>query len=397
MALFASYDEALNNLLNAAPKWRATERIALSSALGRVSAGDISAPRDYPEREMSAMDGYACKSSDLKTGAKLKITSYIAAGEVCDIVINAGECVKTFTGAMLASGADCVIPIENVSGDGDGVIVNAPVNKGFAVRPKGESYSAGDILIKKGIRLDYCELALLAELGYSYINVLTRPKVAVLATGSEIVDIGEAISSKAQIHSSNHIAIAAMLDKIGCEPTLLPIIKDDEKELANAVATALKSHDFLITTGGVSVGDFDFMREFVRDLDLIVNGAAIKPGRHIKIAKMGEKFIFALPGFPYSAIVTFNLFFRPFLNRLLNCVATKTNLAVLANDYTKKSPFEEFAAAEIYNENGVLKITTSSKKSGSSAIVTNLSGSSVLLRAAKSLKIGDIVQFIKMP
>ncbi|PPB51102.1 molybdopterin molybdenumtransferase MoeA [Campylobacter hyointestinalis subsp. hyointestinalis] len=391
-----SYDESLNDLLGAVSPWDRIERIPLSAARDRIACEDIVARRDYPEFPTSAMDGYAIKFEDLKL-KKLKILGSLPAGSQSkSINLKNGECLKTFTGALLCDGSDTIIPIENVNVEGENIEILQGVAKGFAVRPVGESYKKNDILIKKGTKLGYSELGLLAELGISYVNVYLRPKVAVLSTGSEIVDIGERPKNNAQIHSSNHIAIANMVACMNCEVITLPIIKDDHDLIKQAVINTLKSVDFIITTGGVSVGDFDFMRDIVKEFEIVVNKAAIKPGRHIKVAKLGEKYIFALPGFPYSAMVTCALYFREFIDKLLGVKENYKFKAILAEDYHKKSPFEEFSAASTVNENGVIKISTRAKKSGSSAIVTNLNNKAVLLRAKTSLKKGEIVEYITM-
>lgn len=395
---FKIYDEALNDLLGSAPTWQRVERIALSRALGRVLSDDLISKKNYPEFATAAMDGYAFKFKDLSSG-KLKVVGALPAGSNDKTSLKDKECVKTFTGSLLCEDADTLIPIENVTLQNDFIIINKPVNLGFAVRQIGESYKKGDILLKKGTKLGYSELALLAELGQSYVNVYIKPKVAVLSTGSEIVDIGEAPTHKAQIHSSNHIAIANMVSLLNCEAIILPVIKDDLELIKNTILNTLKSCDFLITTGGVSVGDFDFIRDIVREFEIVVDKVAIKPGRHIKIAKFDDKFIFALPGFPYSAMVTCVLFFREFINKILNTNENYRFKAVLDENFTKKSDFEEFVAASVRNDNGVMKISTSTKKSGSSAIVSNLNNNAVLLNCkidASSLQKGQIVEYLIM-
>lgn len=397
---FKSYKDTLDTLLKGAIVWDRYERIPISHAKGRIVCENIKARQDYPLFCTSAMDGYACKFSD-QILKKLKIIGSLPAGNSPrNIILHNSECLKTFTGSLMCNGSDTLIPIENVKVVDDSIEIISPASKGFAIRPAGESYKKGEVLIKKGSKLDYSELGLLAELGISYVNVFIQPKVAVLSTGSEIVDIGEVMTNEAQIHSSNHIAIANMISSMNCQSIILPIIKDDENLLKNAIKNTLKSVDILITTGGVSVGDFDFMRDILRDeCQIIVNGAFTKPGRHIKIARIGEKYIFALPGFPYSAMVTCALYFREFINKILHTNETYSYKAVLTEDYIKKTKFEEFSAAEIKNDNGILKISTSTKKSGSSAIVSNLNNKAVLLNCPadkNKLEKGQIVDFIVM-
>ncbi len=399
--MFLSYDETLKNMLKAVPKWRVKERVPLSGAFGRVLAVDVRAEAACPEFATASMDGYACKAADLKEGAMLKVVGALPAGSEPSVAVGAGECVKTFTGSLMSEGADTLLPIENVTAEGDGIWVDKPVSAGFAVRAVGESYEEGELLLSRGAELGFSEIALLAELGLSWIDVLARPRVGILSTGSEICDLGARKSRKSQIYSSNNVAIATLVRSLGCEALMLPVVADNVTALKEAIEGAIASCDFLVTTGGVSVGDFDFMRDFVKSRgELLVDKAAIKPGRHIKVAKMEGKFIFALPGFAYSSAVTFLLYFREFLAAMLGTGRGYRFKAVLANDYAKKSPFEEFSAATLVNENGTLKISTQGMKRGSSAIISNLNKNAVLLvcpqNRADGLKAGEIVEFIQI-
>ena len=306
-----SYNENLQNLLNLAPKWDFIERVSLDRALGRILADDIVAKSPYPAYPTSSMDGYAIKF--INQNNKIKVINIAPAGNSDDIAISENECVKTLTGALVCGGADTIVPIENVKLSGEYIEIIKPVSQGFAIREVGESYKESELLLSSRTKLGCCELALLAELGYSYINVLARPRVAILSTGSEVLDIGQIKEHKAQIYSSNSISISSLLKDMGCEPIIMPIIKDDKQAIQTALQNALISADFIITTGGVSVGDFDFMRDITRESKIIIDGANIKPGRHIKVAKINDKFIFALPGFAYSAMVTCVLFFKEFI------------------------------------------------------------------------------------
>lgn len=394
-----SYEQSLENLLNQTPIWQNYERIAISNANERILSQDIIAQFDLPSFDTAAMDGYAIKFDDLKEGERLKIIGILPAGSENKFNIKKGECVKTFTGALMSGESDTLIPIENVSVQNDEITINLPVNLGFAVRKIGESYKKGDLLLKKGTKIGFGELTLLAELGICFVNVLTRPKIAVLSIGSELLDIGENRSNLSQIYTSNNIAIANIISNLGCESVILPIIEDDFEKLENTINQALSAYDAVITTGGVSVGDFDFMKQIARSGEIIVDKAAIKPGRHIKIAKFNNKFLFALPGFSYSAVVTCLLYFREFATKMLWQKSDFKFKAILSEDYSKKSNLQEFSAANLINENGVLKITTKGKKKGSSAISTNLLGNAVLLICPQNqneLKSGEIVEYLKL-
>lgn len=399
---FKSYEETLNKLKDSIKPWNKIQKVSITSALNRILAVDIIAKDNYPTNETSAMDGYACKFSDIDLG-KLKILGDIPAGtNISDISLNNGECIKTFTGSLMCKNSDTLIPIENVDVKDGYIIINKSVKQGFAVRKIGESYKKNDTLLKKGTKLSYSEIALLAELGEFHVSVFMRPKIGVLATGSEIRDLGEPLETAAQIHSSNHIAIASMLELMGCETVILPIVKDDELLVKEAIINGIKSCDMLITTGGVSVGDYDFVKSSLKEnCEIIVDGAAIKPGRHIKIAKFDNKYIFALPGFPYSAMVMCVLYVRVVINKLL-CIDERNEFeAILCEDYPKKTEFLEFSACDLIYKEGKVYASVQNKKSGSSAIVNNLNDNAALLicplEKTDGLKKGEIIKVLKMP
>ena len=258
----------------------------------------------------------------------------------------------------------------------------------------------GEILIKKGTKLSYAEIALLAELGIFHVSIFIRPRVAIIATGSEIKDLGEPLENAAQIHSSNHIGIAMQIRKMGAEPILCEIVKDEATLVKKAIINALKSADILITTGGVSMGDYDFVKDTLKEnFSVIIDKAAVKPGRHIKIAKSGEKYIFALPGFPYSAMVMCVLYVRVLINLWLGNDEPKIT-AIMDEDYKKRSPFLEFTAVNLENRDGKNFVNLNGKKLGSSAIVNNLTNKAALLMIPMDkefLKKGEIVEVLMMP
>lgn len=400
MKNFIPYDEALKILKNSIPKWNRVEKVAITNALDRVLACDIVAKNDYPKFATSSMDGYACRSCDVFEGARLKVISDLPAGDNAKFILGTNECVKTFTGSLMSEGSDTLVPVENIERIDNEIIIKIPTKQGFAVRDIGESYKKGEILIKKGTKLSYAEIALLAELGEFHISVFIKPRVGILCSGNEIVDIGENIENDAQIRSSNHIALANILKGFGCDTILFEILKDDANKTQDAILNSLSCCDVLITTGGVSMGDYDFIKKTLRqEFEVLIDGVAIKPGRHIKIAKSGEKFLFAMPGFPYSCIVMTFIFVREFVNSLLNIEENYFFDAILEQDYIKKSPFLEFSPANINYKNGKIFINTYGKKNGSSAILNNLNKNSVLLVANigdKILKSNEIVKVLKL-
>ena len=406
-----SYDDALALLLKEAKGAVNVEFVELCQSLGRVLACDVRANENYPALPTAAMDGYACLASDIKTGAKLEIIGLTPAGLLPENSIKSGQCVKTFTGALMCENSDTLLPIENIEfsensknsslenseNSNNYIIVKEPVKKGFALRQIGESYKKGEILVKAGTRIDYSVICVLSELGIASVCVFKKPKVAILATGSELIEPGFAKKNPAQSYNSNAYGLFALLSSWGCEPQIIKSIKDDKEAIESTLKTALSGCDILVSTGGVSVGDFDFMRDFVRQSgEIIIDKVAIKPGRHIKVAKIASKMLFALPGFSYSALVTAILFIRPYISALFGSKMNFIKTAVLAHDYAQKGHLENFSAASITSQDGKLFISTENKKQGSSAISVNLLENSVLLRSSKSAKKGDIVEFIKI-
>ena len=401
-----SYNETLKDFLARVSEPSSIEFVELKNALGRVLACDAKASSDYPAVPTAAMDGIACKSSDIKAGAKLRIISSLPAGSMPSDEVVANTCVKSFTGALMSEGSDTLVPLENLEftsqNNENYAIIKECVQAGFAVRQIGESYKKGEILLHSGSFIDYAAIAVLAELGIKQVGVYKKPKVALIATGSELVDIGLA-KNPAQIYNSNAYALGALLENWGCEGVIYPIIKDNENALKACLNKAFSECDFIITTGGVSVGEFDFMRDFVRKSgEILVDKCAIKPGRHIKIARICgqnskvKKLVFALPGFSYSAITTAILFVRPYVYRLFGAKMDFEKTAVLAEDYELKGQLENFSAASLSVENGKLLISTKGKKQGSSAISTNLLDLAVLLRLSSSAKKGEIVRYIEI-
>ena len=395
---FMSYVDSLKILKDTINAWEKVEKVAITDALDRNIAYDVTAAENYPAKPVSAMDGYAFAFKDGLN--ELELITDLPAGSDKGLHVEGSKCVKTFTGSLMSEGTDTLVPVENVEVSGSKIIIKKSVPKGFAVRAVGESYKKGEILIKKGTRLTYAEIALLAELGVFHVSVFIRPRVAILATGSEIKDLGEPLDSPAQIHSSNHVGIAMQIRKMGAEPILCEIVRDKAELVEKAIINALKSADILVTTGGISMGDYDFVKGALNEnFSLIIEGAAIKPGRHIRVAKSGDKYIFALPGFPYSAMVMCVLYVRVLINTWFSQEEPKIT-AIMDEDYKKRSPFLEFTAVNLENRDGKIFVNLNGKKLGSSAIVNNLTNEAALLIIPKETEFiakGEVVEVLKMP
>lgn len=396
---FALFDETLKALEASIDQTFGVENCFIANALGRYLAVDIIALENNPTHETSSMDGYAICFED-QSKVELLISDFLPAGSYKQGVVGEGCCIKTFTGSLMSEGSDTLIPIENVEVIGEKIRIMTPVEKGFAVRPVGENYRMGEVLISKGSKIGYAEIGVMAELGMVQVEVFMAPRVSVLSTGSEILDFGEPKTTPAQIHSSNHVTIEAILKAQGCHISRFKLVKDDKEAIKQQLLQALLWSDIVVTTGGVSVGDFDFVQEILGDMkiDYIVDGAFIKPGRHIKVVKIGHKYIFALPGFPYSSSVCAFLYIIPLLQKMRGeTFGLKTLQAFLAEDYRKRSKFTEFTACNLRFSEGKLFVDLEGKKEGSSAILNNLLKDAALLKVekeVKELKKGDLVEVV---
>lgn len=379
-----------------------SERIFLSSALGRILAEDIVADDDYPTHPTSAMDGYAIAHHDLENYDAFDILGDNPAGADEIGGVMSGACIKTFTGSLMPKGADTLIPIENVRVQGSSILIEKPVPQGFAVRPVGESYRKGEVLIPKGTKIGFAEIGVLAGINRVMIRVAQRPRVAIIATGSEILDVGEESRHAGQIRSSNSYTLQALVDQLGGQSLQMGIVGDDQNAIMECFEEAMSSSDIVVSTGGVSVGDYDFVKHIVPRLgaEVIFKGVNIKPGQHVMVAQRGEKFIVSLPGFAYSSTVTFILYAAPLIARMLGVENPYEVIeATLKVPFSKRSNKSEFTACNLSFEEGRYWVDFEGKKSGSSAILTNLLGNAGLMICGEEdgdLDSGTLVRVIKL-
>jgi len=375
------------------------ERVPLSNSLGRVLFEDIVAKFNDPQFPTASMDGYAVKHKDLQNGV-IAVLGDNPAGHDEKRVLGSGESIKTFTGSMMPEGADTLIQIENVTFEDGKITINEEVPLGWSVRPIGEGYKSGDVLIKKGTKIGFAEIGVMAGLNQVMVKVAVRPRVAVIATGSEILDLGENSDNPAQIRSSNNYTLAALFESAGAEVIQLGTAPDDRDSIMHTFGNALATADILVSTGGVSVGDYDFVKDVIPRLgaEVVFKGVSIKPGRHIMVAQKESKFMIALPGFAYSSTVTGILYALPLISKMLGKTqAYKIVAAKLQEDFSKRSKFTEFTACNVVVEDGEYFINFAGKKVGSSAILTNmLHGSALMITGEddKSLPKGTFVNVI---
>src|SRR5262245_18660310 len=294
-------------------------------ALHRVLAEPVSAAADIPPWPNSSMDGYAVKSADTRAAraaqpARLLVAGRVSAGVVADRALMAGEAFRIFTGAPLPAGADAVIPQEDVTADAETVLVSRAVDVGAYVRPRGEDIEAGEVVLEPGRHLGPAEIGLLAAVGRAHVRVIERPRVGILSTGDEIAELGTVVGP-GQIRNSNSYSLMAQVVEAGGVPVLFGVARDSLESIEARLAWGLGC-DLLISSAGVSVGDHDFVKAALERLGAEQHLWLVdmRPGKPIAFATIptarGPLPVFALPGNPVSAMVTFELFVRPALLRM---------------------------------------------------------------------------------
>ena len=376
-----SYQESLNilNSIEVTPK--EVIEVPLMEAQNMFLAEDIVASFNSPEFPTAAMDGYAIKFED-QALKELKVSGINPAGadEIAELI--GGNAIKTYTGSLMPRGSDTLIPIENVEFRDEKIVIKEEVPFGFSVREVGENFKEGEVLIKKGTRVDFEEIAVLASLNYVTIKVYSKVDVAIIATGSELLELGEEQTKPSQIRSSNNYTIEAIARKYGANPINLGCIGDDVKAIKERFRYALSISDIVVSTGGVSVGDFDFVKDVIKDelkAEVLFKGVVIKPGQHIMVAKADNKIIIALPGFAYSSTVTALIYLLPIIYKYYNTTYKRPIVkAKLMSRYKKKSKKTEFTPANLYIKEGELCVDFIGKKDGTSAIMTNMLGNTAL-------------------
>jgi molybdopterin molybdotransferase len=299
-----------------------TERVPLAKAGGRIAAADIVAPIPLPPFDNSAVDGYAVRHADLNAGSetRLKIAGRLTAGRSADAAIAAGEAIRIFTGAPMPPGADTVFMQEDTEVDGDVVVLPSGLKKGANRRLAGEDTRKGEVVIAAGTRLAARHIALAAALGLTELEARRRLRVAVFSTGDEVVEPGGALG-KAGIYDANRFLLAQLLGQFGAAVTDLGILRDEPESLSRAILKAAVDHDLVLTSGGVSTGEADHVRNAVERVGrLVFWRIGIKPGRPVAMGVIrngGHSAAFAgLPGNPVAVFVTFVKVVRPLLMRL---------------------------------------------------------------------------------
>jgi molybdopterin molybdotransferase len=287
-----------------------TEEVAVKDALGRVLAEDVTADGDVPAFANSAMDGFAVRAG--AAGRTLRLVGESRAGAPATTAVGDGEAIRISTGAAIPEGADGVLQLERVTDRGDEITLDDEVRPGLNVRPAGDDLRAGDVVLPAGTRFGAAELGLAVACGRARVTCARVPRVAVLATGDELVAPGEPLAP-GQIHETNGLTVGALATQAGAQVTLVAVVRDTEDETRAAIADALEHADVLVLSGGVSVGPHDHVKPALDALGVreVFWRVALRPGRPTWFGTRGPTLVFGLPGNPVSAMVTFMLFARP--------------------------------------------------------------------------------------
>jgi molybdopterin molybdotransferase len=339
--------EALSRMLAEVRPVAGVETLAVRSALGRVLAADVVSGIDVPSHTNSAMDGYALRGVDLPADGErgFPVIGTSAAGRPFDGQVEPGQCVRIMTGAPVPSGTDTVVMQENVTRDGDTAIIGVGQTPGQHVRQAGEDIAAGNVALSAGTLLMPAEIGILASLGVGEVSVRRRPRVAFFSTGDELRSVGEPLG-EGQIYDSNRYTIFGMLTRLGVAVLDMGVVRDDRDAVEQAFTKAAAEADAIVTSGGVSVGDADYVAETLERAGTVgFWKVAMKPGRPLAFGRIDDALFFGLPGNPNSVMATFYQLVQPALQALAGMPDPEPPLtmpAISASVLRKKPGRREF-------------------------------------------------------
>ena len=389
-------DKAIEAIRACLPPIAATETIGIRQALGRVLAEDIVPSINVPAHDNSAMDGFALRFSDLKPGdTALTEVGAAFAGRVFEGKVAAGECVRIMTGAVMPPGTDTVVIQEVTRKDGNRIVIPPGQKQAQNVRYTGEDLKAGTAVLHGGKAIAPADLGLIASLGIAEVAVKRRLKVAFFATGDELASIGAPLK-EGEVYDSNRYTLYGMLARLGIELNDLGVVRDDPALLEHAFRKAAASSDAVITTGGVSVGEADFTRELMAKLgEVLFWKIAMRPGRPMAFGRIGDAFLFGLPGNPVAVMVTFYQFVRDALLHLsgrTDDYAIPLLKAKAAAPLRKVPGRTEYQRGILFREDGEWRVRTTGQQG--SGVLRSMSEANcfiVLEHARGKVEAGELV------
>lgn len=350
--------EAVDQIVKHISEQRKIESVALSDAFGRYLAKDLIADHPVPLFDRTPLDGFAICAEDTENAhhhtVELKVIESIGAGYVAGQEVKSGQAIRIMTGAPIPAGANAIVMfelVEEIEKDGQAYIrVNSRFKPGDNIIKKGEDTQEGTVLAKAGRRIGVGEMAMLSTFGCAHVDVYCAPVVAIYATGTELVSVDTPLAP-GKIRNSNSYMLESQLRQVGAIPKNNGILSDDYELCFQSVKDALHEGDYVITTGGVSVGDYDFIPDILKQLGahVLFNKVAMRPGSVTTVAKLGDKWIFGLSGNPSACFVGFELFMRPVLKEALGAqeIHIPRAQAILEHDITTKNVFTRFMRAKM--------------------------------------------------
>lgn len=389
-------DQAIAELLARAPAPPPVERVALSQALGRVLAEPLHAPFEVPAWDNSAMDGYALRAADLPAaGGCLPLAGRVAAGDAPAQVLPAGHAVRIFTGAPLPPGADSVVMQEQCRLE-EGRVWLPPVQGGEHVRRRGEELAAGTQVLSAGQRLRPQELGLLASFGIDRVAVYRRLRVGLLSSGNELREPGETLQP-GQIYNSNRYSLAGVLTSLGLEVHDYEIMADELAASRDALSLAASEWDLLITSGGVSVGEEDHLKQAIRELgELHLWRLAIQPGKPLAFGEVGGKPWLGLPGNPAAALITSLVVARPFLLRAQGCLDVLPQPLRLPAGFAwrKANGRRQYLRARLEAQDGQMRVCLHPQQGSAMLTSACWADGLALVEVDQTLEEGDLLDFL---
>jgi molybdopterin molybdotransferase len=349
--------EALKQILDCA-RLLPTERVSLRNACGRVLAQDVASDVDMPPFNKSAMDGFACRREDLP--GPLRVLETVQAGALPTRPVGKGECTKIMTGARVPDGADCVIMVEHTEAEGNGNIRFMKAATDANVCLQGEDVRAGDVLLRRGIRLEPRHIAVLAAVGCVEPEVACLPRVGIITTGNELVE-PTAVPGPSQIRNTNGWQLRAQVEQTGALVNYYGIVPDVETELDSALKRAIKENDVVLLSGGVSMGDYDFVPGIMtrNSIRILFDSISMKPGKPTTFGVGSSVYCFGLPGNPVSAFLQCETLVKPFLFALMGHAFRPLWISLpLANTYTRKKADREAWIPVLRTPEGAVKPKT---------------------------------------
>ena len=406
MKKFIALEEALE-ILNKNTKALKSEVVSIKDSLKRVLYGDVKSKINNPPFNKSVFDGYTFKSEDSKGTSKenpieLKIVDEIFAGMWPEIEIKHGEAVRIMTGAPIPVGADCVLKQEETERHGDLVKIFKEMKSYENISFMGEDIKIGETLIKKGKRLDYADLGIMASSGISEVLVYKKPRVSIISTGDEVCDINSTLKP-GKIYDSNLYSLSARIEELGYNVLSMEHVGDNILKIGEAIEKAFEKSDIVFTTGGASVGEKDLMQKVSESIgfEKLFWKIKIKPGSAVVCSKKEEKILISLSGNPNAALTTFELLGKSVLKKLEGeeeNINIKREKGVLMDSFNKKSPQRRFLRGNIiYDEKGA-KVYITQIKSGN-GILSSLLNANCLIEIEKGnegLNRGEVVSIIKL-